>query len=93
MLQSNDIASYDKEKKNWLAGKAKQFLTTNGVVIIRDLFSLPSDEAAKAIAYANQMEIERQVDLELERLASSGELTEEDWRLVDTKVCSVLRET
>ncbi|KAJ6060293.1 terpenoid synthase [Penicillium canescens] len=89
MLASNDIASYDKEKRYWQQGQAKQFETTNGVVIIRNLLSLPSDEAAKALAYANQMEIERRIDWEIERLKQSGSLTNEDRMLIECMIYCV----
>lgn len=82
MLQSNDIASYDKEKTYWEEGNAKQFLTTNGVVILADLLSLSGDQAAKAMAYANQMEKERQIDSELGMALSSGAFSAEEWRLI-----------
>ncbi|KOC13352.1 hypothetical protein AFLA70_89g003291 [Aspergillus flavus AF70] len=89
MLESNDIASFDKEKKHWLSGNAKQFLTTNGTAIIRDLFSLKSDEAAKALAYANQMETERQMDRELGDLLSTGQLSTDEWHLVNAMLYCV----
>jgi hypothetical protein len=82
MLQSNDIASFDKEKKYWIEGHAKQFLTTNGVAIIKDLLSLPNDSAAKAIGYANQMEIEREIDGHIGNMLAAGELDDEEYRLV-----------
>lgn len=83
MLESNDICSFDKEKKLWQSGNAKQFLTTNGTSIISDLFALKTDEAAKAIAYANQMETERQIDRELNELLSLGKLSADEWHLVN----------
>ncbi|PKY02424.1 terpenoid synthase [Aspergillus campestris IBT 28561] len=89
MLAMNDIASYDKEKMYWQRGQAKQFETTNGVVILRNLLALPSDEAAKAMAYANQMESERSIDLELQQLMRSGSLTDEDWMLIESMIYSV----
>ncbi|KAE8419877.1 isoprenoid synthase domain-containing protein [Aspergillus pseudocaelatus] len=89
MLESNDIASFDKEKKHWLAGNAKQFLTTNGTAIIRDLFALKSDEAAKALAYANQMETERQIDRELGDFLSTGQLSADEWHLVNAMLYCV----
>ena len=81
MLQSNDIASYDKEKKYWQMGKADQFPTTNGVVVIAKLLSLETDDAAKAVAYANQMEKERVIDIQLRSALSDG-LSVEEWRLI-----------
>lgn len=83
MLESNDICSFDKEKKLWKSGDAKQFLTTNGTSIIRDLFALKTDEAAKAIAYVNQVETERQIDRELGELLSLGKLSADEWHLVN----------
>ncbi|KAG8412706.1 hypothetical protein J3459_013776 [Metarhizium acridum] len=81
MLQSNDIASYDKEMRYWREGKAKQFLTTNGVVILANLLSTSGDDAAKAVAYAYQMEKERQIDAELGALLS-GDFSAQEWRLI-----------
>ncbi|KAE8307935.1 isoprenoid synthase domain-containing protein [Aspergillus transmontanensis] len=89
MLESNDIASFDKEKKHWLSGNAKQFRTTNGTAIIRDLFALKSDEAAKALAYANQMETERQIDRELGDLLSTDQSSADEWHLVNAMLYCV----
>ncbi|KAB8209620.1 isoprenoid synthase domain-containing protein [Aspergillus parasiticus] len=89
MLESNDIASFDKERKHWLSGNAKQFLTTNGTAIIRNLFSLKSDEAAKALAYANQIETERQIDRELGDLLSTSQLSADEWHLVNAMLYCV----
>ncbi|KAI2786594.1 hypothetical protein POX_g08981 [Penicillium oxalicum] len=77
-LGQNNIASFDKEKGHYLAGMFPEFEQSNGVMVIKRLLSLPTDDAAKALAYACQLETERQIDFELERMTSRGNLDQED---------------
>ncbi|KAE8142373.1 hypothetical protein BDV38DRAFT_295154 [Aspergillus pseudotamarii] len=82
-LGQNNIASFDKEKSHYLAGMFPQFEQSNGVMVIKRLLSLPTDDAAKALGYTYQLEAERQIDFELERMAASGGLSHEEWKFVD----------
>ncbi|KAF3392701.1 hypothetical protein F1880_008564 [Penicillium rolfsii] len=82
-LGQNNIASFDKEKGHHLAGMFPEFEQSNGVMVIKRLLSLPTDDAAKALAYAYQLETERQIDFELERMAVKGDLDQEDWKFID----------
>ncbi|PYI36314.1 hypothetical protein BP00DRAFT_421652 [Aspergillus indologenus CBS 114.80] len=82
-LGQNNIASFDKEKRRYLSGMFPGFEQSNGVMVIKRLLSLPTDDAAKAIAYAYQLETERQIDTELERMAVEGDLSHEEWKFVD----------
>jgi hypothetical protein len=56
--------------------------TTNSAVLVKELLSVPSDNAAKASVYARQMEKERLIDGEVTRMLEAGEFTAEEWRLV-----------
>lgn len=42
-----------------------------------------SEDAAIAITYALQLELERQIDAELENLMLAGRLDEEEWQFID----------
>ena len=82
-LGQNNIASFDKEKDHYLAGMFPEFEQTNGIMVIKRLLSLPTDDAAKALAYACQLETERQIDFELEKMMSEGDFDQEDWKFID----------
>lgn len=84
ILISNDIASYDKEKAHYLAGKAHNFTSTNAVTVMHRLVSATSEEAAKAMTYAYQLMLEQEIDSEIQKFTDSNEISEDDWRFVDT---------
>ncbi|KAF7915160.1 uncharacterized protein EAE98_011245 [Botrytis deweyae] len=78
---ANDIASYDKEAKQFLEGRAKEMInlvhTTMQVNCINDV------TAAKSMAYAIQLWTENEILEELRALSRQGQLSAEEWRLVD----------
>lgn len=82
-LGQNNIASFDKEKRHYLSGMFPEFEQSNGVMVIKRLLSLPTDDAAKAIAYVYQLEAERQIDAELKRMATEGDINHEEWKFID----------
>lgn len=82
-LGQNNIASFDKEKRHYLSGMFPEFEQSNGVMVIKRLLSLPNDDAAKAIAYVYQLEAERQIDAELKRMATEGDMNHEEWKFID----------
>lgn len=78
---ANDLGSWEKEKK---AFKSKKVLYMINVVhVIKDLFKLPTDHAAVAMAQSLQLQIETEIDLEIERLMTEDTLTGEEWRFID----------
>lgn len=83
ILIANDIGSYDKEKAHYLVGKAHSFTFTNAVTVMHRLVSATSEDAAKSMTYAYQLMLEQEIDLEIQKLMDSNEISEEDWRFVD----------
>jgi len=77
----NDLASYDKEKRAYDSGKVCYLI--NAVDVVHRLFSLASPAAAKALAYAMQLQVEAEMEAELGRLVAAGELDAEQLRFVD----------
>ncbi|KAJ5674346.1 uncharacterized protein N7477_004280 [Penicillium maclennaniae] len=47
------------------------------------LFSMPTENSAKALTYAMQLEIEVEIDQELARMRDENTLTAEEWQFVD----------
>lgn len=77
----NDLASYDKEKKAYVQGRTYHLI--NAVEVVQRLFSLPTENSAKALAYAMQLEVEVEIDQELSRMRDEDSLTAEEWKFVD----------
>ncbi|KAG9195858.1 hypothetical protein G6011_00979 [Alternaria panax] len=78
---SNDLASYDKEKKAYDSGKSCYMI--NAVEVVQRLLALSSAGPAKSIAYSMQLDVEAEIKTELERLVASGELSTEELEFVD----------
>ncbi|KAJ5109199.1 isoprenoid synthase domain-containing protein [Penicillium angulare] len=85
ILISNDIASFDKELKDYKNGKFFNFVKTQGVMILKDLLALPTIDAAKSVLYAYQLEYGKLIDAKLEKLQSKC-LTDDEWYLLDAYV-------
>lgn len=78
---ANDLSSWAKEKKAYDAGKINTMI--NSVEVTKRLFSLPHERASFAVTYAFQLEIEREMNAEIERLRANNLLSAEEWRYVD----------
>lgn len=78
---SNDLASYDKEKRAYDCGKACYLI--NAVEVVQRLLALPSPGPAKSIAYSMQLNVESETKIELDILVASGELSTEKLQFVD----------
>lgn len=72
----NDMASYDKELRALKKGETKDMI--NFVAVVKNLLSLPSEDAAKSAAYAQQLLIESWLVDEIKRLAREENLTDEE---------------
>jgi hypothetical protein len=77
----NDLASYEKEKRAYDQGRTYHLINT--VEVVQRLFSLPTENSAKALAYAMQIQVEVEVDQELARMRDNNSLTAEEWQFVD----------
>ncbi|KID93366.1 BcSTC4, sesquiterpene cyclase, partial [Metarhizium majus ARSEF 297] len=73
----NDMASYEKEARALRLGETKDMI--NIVSVFRQLLSLPDEKAAKAAAYAYQLQVKSWIMGEIERLAKNETLTDEEW--------------
>ena len=78
---ANDLGSWAKEKKAYDKGRVLYLINT--AEITRRLLSLPSERAAVAVTYSFQLEIEREIDDEIERLRMQDTLSPDEWRFVD----------
>ena len=76
----NDLASYEKEKQRFEAGKATSMI--NLVIVIMRIDRL-EEEAAKSMAYAWQLCTENEILRELVSLEKRDELSIQDWRFVE----------
>lgn len=76
----NDIASYDKEKRNFESGKASCVINVVDLIMQQERLEA---EPAKAMAYAWQLFTEDAIRRDLDRLKESGVIGEEEWRFVD----------
>jgi len=77
---SNDLASWRKEKHAYDCGKSLYLI--NVVDIMQRLMYLPTVDAAIAMSYAFQLEIECQMDAEIERLTLERTLEEDEWEFL-----------
>jgi hypothetical protein len=71
------MASYEKEARALRLGETKDMI--NVVSVFHRLLSLPDEKAAKAAAYAYQLQVESGIMEEIERLAKDETLTDEEW--------------
>ncbi|USP77448.1 hypothetical protein yc1106_04722 [Curvularia clavata] len=54
---ANDLASFDKEKRDYVDNKVRYLINT--VEEVRKIYSLPSDDVAKVVTLAIQIEVEK----------------------------------
>lgn len=80
MSIANDLASYEKEFKDFENGRAKHLI--NIVEVVRKIDFTDSD-TAKARCYERQLETERLILEELEYMKRAGELSFLEWEFVD----------
>ena len=94
----NDLASYDKELRALAEGKTNDMINLRHVIRTvtlsgqngEEMRGISKDEA-KGIAWALQLETERQMMEELERFRTSdddGGLTDEEWWLLEAVVAT-----
>lgn len=74
----NDMASYDKEKRNFDEGSSRDLI--NIIDIVQRIMSLPDTDSAKVMSYAYQLQTERWMSEELERLKEHEDLDIDQWR-------------
>ena len=83
----NDMASFDKEKRDFDQGSSSDLI--NIVDVVQRLFSLPDIDSSKALAYAYQLKTEAWMREELQNLDDRKDLDEEQWRYLEaTYVCA-----
>lgn len=84
---ANDLASYDKESRDFVSGASKDII--NIVDVFQHIMSLPHAESAKVMAYTYQLQTETWMVEELQRLRSEEELDNEQWQYLEaTYVCA-----
>jgi hypothetical protein len=79
---ANDIASYDKEYISFKSGKAKYLI--NVIAVVQKLLGVLDSNIAKSISYALQLQTEEAIIKELERMKITGNLTDKQWKFVDS---------
>ncbi|EMD92825.1 hypothetical protein COCC4DRAFT_170236 [Bipolaris maydis ATCC 48331] len=82
----NDLGSFDKEKYAYVHGKVCYMVNT--VNEVRKTYALDSDEAAKFVTLALQMEVEQEMVRELARLNTDASVTEAEREFVDALMLS-----
>ena len=83
----NDMASFDKEKRDFDNGSSKDLI--NIVDVIQRLLSLPDTVSSKALAYVYQLQTEAWMKEELQRLEVQEELDAEQWQYLEaTYACA-----
>lgn len=73
----NDLASYDKELRALNDGDTSDMI--NLVHVVKTVTCLQGTDEAKAVVWALQLQIERQMMEELEGLRREGGLTDDEW--------------
>ena len=82
----NDLASYDKELRALLRGETKDMI--NIVDVIKKMTWLDGTAEAKSVVWALQLQIEKRMMEELERLRVC-ELTDEEWWFLEAVTSTV----
>ena len=77
----NDLASYDKELRICPPGREAEMV--NFVAVTKELMSLETVRQAKAVAYAYQLDVEREIVVEIERLQAEEGLSREEEEFVE----------
>ncbi|KAF9894333.1 hypothetical protein FE257_007836 [Aspergillus nanangensis] len=78
---SNDLASWAKEKRAY--DEKKVLYLINTVAAVKNLFATSSNDSAVQLTYAFQLEIEKAIDNEIQRLMTENSLNSEEWRFID----------
>lgn len=86
----NDLGSFDKEWAAYEGGRTVVLI--NLVQVLRESCGLGVDDA-KAAAFVLQLLNEREIQEELERLKSDGEMGVEHWRFVDSLLALIAGNT
>ena len=83
----NDMASYDKEKRDFDTGVANDMI--NIVDVIQQFMSLPDAQSAKAVTYTYQLQTEAWINEELQRLGTEETLEVAHWQYLEAAfVCA-----
>lgn len=77
----NDLASYDKERREYDSGVSKDM--TNIVNVVQTIMSLPDSRSAKAIAYAYQLHTESWMIEKLKGSRNQKDLGLEQWQCLE----------
>ena len=77
---ANDIASYEKEKRQFQTGKVAAMINVVHVITKVDRMD---DMEAKSMAYAWQLWTENRIIRELEEMKRQDDLSLEEWRFAD----------
>ena len=77
----NDLASFDKEKRAYDAGKTPYLI--NVVDVVQKFCSFPGPSSAKAICYALQLEVEQAITDEISSLRKYGALSHDQWSFIE----------
>ncbi|KFY93583.1 hypothetical protein V500_03648 [Pseudogymnoascus sp. VKM F-4518 (FW-2643)] len=78
---ANDLASWEKEKKAYDAGKVMYMINT--VDVVKQLFNLATFDTAVAMTQAFQFQIECDIDDKIQQLVTEDDLTADEWRFID----------
>ncbi|KAJ5963519.1 uncharacterized protein N7479_003395 [Penicillium vulpinum] len=78
---ANDLGSWAKEKRAYDRGQVLYLINT--VDAIKNFLRLETENAAIAMAYALQLQVETQIDDEIEYLIAEDSLTDNEWRFID----------
>jgi hypothetical protein len=82
MVVVNDISSWMKERRQYDSGEFKRLI--NAVEVMKQYISLSSYDAAKAMTYAFQLQLECDIDIEIQRLLVANDLTADEWLFIDS---------
>ena len=78
---ANDLASYDKEKRDFDSGASHDII--NVVDVVQQLMSLPDSDSAKTTAYTYQLQTEAWMVQEIQRMDREEQLTSEQWQYLE----------
>lgn len=84
---TNDLASYDKELREFNNGEASDMI--NLVAFVKGVTLLQDTDDAKSVVWALQLQIEKQMMEELEALRAQG-LSNEEWWFLEAVTCTAV---
>ncbi|PMD13767.1 hypothetical protein NA56DRAFT_665220 [Hyaloscypha hepaticicola] len=79
----NDIASYDEEYSSFKSDMAKHLLHVF-VAAVQKVLGVPDSNTTKPISYALQSQTEEAINKELERMKTTGNLSDNHWKFVES---------